>query len=106
AARLVYTIETPPEGRPLAMESTPRTAGVKSSIDPCRSSVANGRRPALWPFAPLAVVVVLVGLAYAFGLQHHLSFETLIRNRAAIDLLVEPHSAIAATGYVLTSDVA
>lgn len=51
-------------------------------------------------FAPLAVVLVLIGLAYAFGLHRDISFETLIRNRAAIDRFMAQNELAAVAGFI------
>jgi uncharacterized membrane protein YdjX (TVP38/TMEM64 family) len=60
----------------------------------------EGRRPTR-RFAPILVVVVLIALAYGLGLHRHISFETLVRNRAAIDHFVAQHGVAAVAGYVL-----
>jgi uncharacterized membrane protein YdjX (TVP38/TMEM64 family) len=64
------------------------------------SGVAGRLRPALRRFAPVAVILVLIGLAYGLGLHRDLSFETLIRNRAAIDRFVAQHGLAAVGGYI------
>ena len=51
-------------------------------------------------FAPVIVIVALVGLAYGLGLQRDLSFETFIANRAFIDRVLADHAVLAAAGYV------
>jgi uncharacterized membrane protein YdjX (TVP38/TMEM64 family) len=51
-------------------------------------------------FAPLAVVLVLIGLAYAFGLHGNISFETLIRNRAAIDQFLAQNELAAVASFI------
>lgn len=76
-----------------------RTAAVKPSIDPCASSTASSRRT-LWRVAPLLAVVVLIALAYGFGLHRQVSFETLVRHRAAIDEFVADHEVAAVTGFI------
>jgi uncharacterized membrane protein YdjX (TVP38/TMEM64 family) len=50
-------------------------------------------------FAPVIVVLLLLGLAYGLDLQRELSFETLIRNRAEIDRLIAQHAVAAVAGY-------
>lgn len=72
---------------------------------------ADDRRPHFrtpgegrWPirrFVPILVVVVLVALAFGLGLHRHISFETLVRNRAAIDQFVALHGVAAVAGYVV-----
>jgi len=67
--------------------------------DPSIRAPGEGR----WPirrFAPILVIVVLIAAAYGFGLHRHVSFETLVRNRAAIDQFVSEHGAAALAGYV------
>jgi uncharacterized membrane protein YdjX (TVP38/TMEM64 family) len=58
-----------------------------------------GRR-SLRRFAPVAIVIVLVALAYGLGLQRDISFEMLVRNRTAIDHFVAQHNVAAVAGYV------
>ena len=62
----------------------------------------KGRHRALafWRFAPLIVVVALIALAYGLGLHRDISFETLVRNRAAIDQFIAEHGVAAVAGYV------
>lgn len=59
-------------------------------------------RSSLWfrRFAPLVVIGVLVALAYGLGLHRDISFETLVRNRAAIDRFIADHGVGAVAGYV------
>jgi hypothetical protein len=54
----------------------------------------RGRR-ALRRYAPLVIVVALIGLAYGLGLHRELSFETLVRHRAAIDRFIDQHEIAA-----------
>jgi uncharacterized membrane protein YdjX (TVP38/TMEM64 family) len=51
-------------------------------------------------FAPAAVIVGLIGLAYALGLHRDISFETLIRHRAEIDNFIAQHGIAAVAGYI------
>jgi uncharacterized membrane protein YdjX (TVP38/TMEM64 family) len=60
---------------------------------------SEGRRP-FRRFAPILVIVALIAVAYGFGLHRHVSLETLVRNRAAIDQFVSDHGAAALAGYV------
>lgn len=56
-----------------------------------------------WPigrFVPVLVVVALIALAYGLGLHRHISFETLVRHRAAIDQFVSRHGVAAVAVYV------
>lgn len=57
-------------------------------------------RPAIRRFAPLALALVLIGLAYAFGLHRDISFETLIRNRAAIDRFIAQNELAAVASFI------
>jgi uncharacterized membrane protein YdjX (TVP38/TMEM64 family) len=51
-------------------------------------------------FAPLIVIGALIGLAYGLGLHRDISFETLARNRTAIDQFIANHGVAAVAGYV------
>jgi len=51
-------------------------------------------------YAPLAAVVALIALAYAFGLHRDLSFETLIRHRAELERFIAGHGPAAVAAYV------
>jgi uncharacterized membrane protein YdjX (TVP38/TMEM64 family) len=53
------------------------------------------KRPALRRLAPLAAVLVLIGLVYAMGWHREVSLETLVRHRAAIDAFMHQHYATA-----------
>ena len=57
-------------------------------------------RPLFRRFAPLIVIGALVALAYGFGLHRDISFETLVRNRTAIDQFIAHHGVAAVAGYV------
>jgi uncharacterized membrane protein YdjX (TVP38/TMEM64 family) len=50
--------------------------------------------------APLIAVIALIGLAYGLGLHRDISFETLVRNRTAIDQFIADHGAAAVIGYI------
>jgi uncharacterized membrane protein YdjX (TVP38/TMEM64 family) len=54
----------------------------------------------LWRFAPVVGLVVLIALAYGLGLHRDLSFETLIRNRTAIDQFIAAHAILALAGFI------
>jgi uncharacterized membrane protein YdjX (TVP38/TMEM64 family) len=43
--------------------------------------------------APLAIVLVLIGIVYAMGWHREVSLETLVRHRAAIDSFMHQHYA-------------
>lgn len=50
---------------------------------------------------PLAILVILVGFAFAAGLDRYLTFDALRDNRAILLDLVERHWLIASLGFVL-----
>jgi uncharacterized membrane protein YdjX (TVP38/TMEM64 family) len=62
---------------------------------------AGQSRPLFRRFAPLIVIAALIALAYGFGLHHHVSFETLVRNRTAIDQFISHHGIAAVAGYIV-----
>jgi uncharacterized membrane protein YdjX (TVP38/TMEM64 family) len=65
-------------------------------------SLAPDRRGrALWRFAPLVAIVLLIGLAYGVGLHRQVSFETLMRHRTAIDQFVAGHELSAVAAFFL-----
>ena len=69
--------------------------------DPKTPGPQPGRgRIALRRYLPLAVVVVLIGIAYALGLHRDISFETLVRHRAEIDEFIARHGLAAVAGYI------
>jgi uncharacterized membrane protein YdjX (TVP38/TMEM64 family) len=57
-------------------------------------------RPAIRRYAPLLVIVALIVLAYGLGLHREISFETLVRNRTAIDRFIAEHALAAVAGYI------
>ena len=57
-------------------------------------------RPAIRRYAPLLVIVALIVLAYVLGLHREISFETLVRNRTAIDRFIAAHALAAVAGYI------
>jgi uncharacterized membrane protein YdjX (TVP38/TMEM64 family) len=68
---------------------------------PTPAGVPGRARRAFRRFAPLALVVVLIALAYGLGLHRDLSFETLIRNHAAIDRFIAQHGIAAVAAYIV-----
>jgi uncharacterized membrane protein YdjX (TVP38/TMEM64 family) len=50
---------------------------------------------------PLAILIILVGIAFATGLHRYLSFDALRDNRAMLLCLVERHWLVASFGFVL-----
>ena len=66
------------------------------------SAAANGGflRARLRRFAPLAVIMLAMLAVFASGAHHHLSLETLVRHRMAIDAFMA-HHMIAALGVFI-----
>jgi uncharacterized membrane protein YdjX (TVP38/TMEM64 family) len=54
----------------------------------------------LWRLVPVAIVAVLIVLAYAMGWHREVSFETLIRNHGAIDQFIAGHGVAAVGAYI------
>ena len=59
---------------------------------------ANG--PSLRRFAPLAVILVLVGFVYAMGWHREVSLETLVRHRSAIESFMHQHYVAALALFI------
>ncbi|HEX2216146.1 MAG TPA: TVP38/TMEM64 family protein [Xanthobacteraceae bacterium] len=55
---------------------------------------------ALTRLAPLVVVVALALIVIAAGAHHVLSVETLVRNRAGLNALIDTHYVLALSGFV------
>jgi uncharacterized membrane protein YdjX (TVP38/TMEM64 family) len=51
-------------------------------------------------FAPLIGIAALIAVAYGAGLHRDISFETLVRNRTAIDQFIAQHAVAAVAGYI------
>jgi uncharacterized membrane protein YdjX (TVP38/TMEM64 family) len=77
----------------------PRVDSVTPSAGD-RRLTPRSARAAIQRFAPLALVLALIGLAYAFGLHRDVSFETLIRNRTAIDQFIARNELAAVASFV------
>jgi uncharacterized membrane protein YdjX (TVP38/TMEM64 family) len=58
------------------------------------------RRHVLLRYAPVVGIVVLIALAYGFGLHRGLSFETLVSQRVAIDQFIASHEVLAIAVYI------
>jgi uncharacterized membrane protein YdjX (TVP38/TMEM64 family) len=56
-----------------------------------RPSPDAGRAALLRRFAPLVVILAVFALVYAMGWHRHVSFETLVRNRAFLDSFIASH---------------
>lgn len=52
-------------------------------------------------FIPLAVILLAMAAVFATGTHRHLSLETLVRHRIAIDAFIDAHSAAAVVTYIL-----
>jgi uncharacterized membrane protein YdjX (TVP38/TMEM64 family) len=52
-------------------------------------------------FVPLALIVLAMVAVFATGTHRHLSIETLVRHRMAIDAFIDAHSAAAVGAYIL-----
>ncbi len=73
---------------------------MRPTADDCSTTAPRARGRALRRFAPLAAIVVLIVIAYGFGLHRGLSFETLVQNRRVIDQFVATHHFGAVVGFV------
>ena len=60
------------------------------------SSCAPGRlAPRLRRFLPLAVIALAMIAVFATGAHRHVSLETLVRHRMAIDAFIDAHAVVA-----------
>jgi uncharacterized membrane protein YdjX (TVP38/TMEM64 family) len=64
---------------------------------PAEPHAGGGARTRVRRFAPIAVVVLAMAAVFASGAYRHVSLETLVRHRMAIDAFLADH-AIAAVG--------
>src|ERR1044072_703366 len=65
------------------------------------SSCAAGRRaPRLRPFVPLVVVALAMIAVFATGAYRHVSLETLVRHRMAIDAFIDMHAVVAIAAFM------
>jgi uncharacterized membrane protein YdjX (TVP38/TMEM64 family) len=67
---------------------------------PASGQGAGRSGPPFRRLAPLLVIGGLIALAYGLGLHRDISFETLVRNRTAIDQFITHHGVAAVAGYV------
>lgn len=69
---------------------------------PLPAAAAAGELPrcSVRRLLPLLVIVALIGIVYAMGWQRELSFETLVKHRAAIDDFVAHHRAAAVAAFI------
>src|SRR3954467_3357444 len=73
------------------------------AIEQRTSSKASGScvvRSRLRRFAPVAVVLLAMVAVFASGAHRHLSLETLVGHRMAIDAYIEAHSVTAIAVYM------
>jgi uncharacterized membrane protein YdjX (TVP38/TMEM64 family) len=57
-------------------------------------------RGGLRRFVPIGVIVVAMAAIFASGLHRHVSLETLVQHRMAIDAFVEAHCVAAVAGFM------
>ena len=62
----------------------------------------GGVRARLRRFAPIAVVVLAMAAVFASGAHRHVSLETLVRHRMAIDAFLADHAVAAVAVFVAT----
>jgi uncharacterized membrane protein YdjX (TVP38/TMEM64 family) len=67
-------------------------------INPAQRSV--DRTPALARLIPLGAILALMAFAVAMGWHRHLSFETLLRHRSAVEELVAAHRGMAIVTFI------
>jgi uncharacterized membrane protein YdjX (TVP38/TMEM64 family) len=73
-----------------------RDSIIRSSADRARSSRASAVRRLI----PLAVLLAAIGVFFALGLHHYLSFETLHQHREHLLALVEQHPLLAPLAFM------
>jgi len=64
-------------------------------------STARMQGRSRWRYAPIALIVAGLALAYACGIRDYLSLDQLYASRAALKALVQEHFLLAVTGSVL-----
>jgi uncharacterized membrane protein YdjX (TVP38/TMEM64 family) len=67
-------------------------------INPAQRSA--DRSPALARLIPLGAILALMAFAVAMGWHRHLSFETLVRHRSAVEGLVAAHRVMAIVAFI------
>lgn len=68
---------------------------------PERAATPAAKRPLARRLAPLAILALLVGGAYATGLHEHLSLDTLAREHERLSRFVADNFLLAAGAYIL-----
>src|SRR5437763_3014496 len=77
----------------------PSPAELRACTAPAAASGARARAR-LRRFAPVAVVMLAMLAVFASGAHHHLSLETLVRHRMAIDAFMAHHRVAAVGAFV------
>ena len=67
---------------------------------PAEAGRAGTSRPRLRRYAPIAVVVLAMVVVFATGAHRHVSLETLVKHRMAIDAFIHAHAIAAVAAYV------
>jgi uncharacterized membrane protein YdjX (TVP38/TMEM64 family) len=67
----------------------------------CAAAAPGAAQARLRRFAPLAVVVLVMVAIFATGSHRHLSLETLVSHRMAIDAFIDAHSVAAVAAFIL-----
>jgi uncharacterized membrane protein YdjX (TVP38/TMEM64 family) len=67
---------------------------------PAEQRAGGGVRAGLRRFAPIAVVVLAMAAVFASGAHRHISLETLVRHRMAIDAFLADHAVAAVAVFV------
>jgi uncharacterized membrane protein YdjX (TVP38/TMEM64 family) len=82
---------------PRVGDMTPVEQGSFAEIEARNASLARLRR-----FIPLAVVGAVMIAVFATGAHRHLSLETMVRHRMAIDGFIAAHGVAAVCAFILT----
>lgn len=88
-----------PAGTATSMEAADDHASQRPLLRPGPETLTAGR-VLLTRFLPLALVALALGLGYALGLHHYLSFETLRAYQDTLSSFVDENAAFAALAYV------
>jgi uncharacterized membrane protein YdjX (TVP38/TMEM64 family) len=68
--------------------------------DPLSRGAAGRPASRLRRFVPLAVIALAMIVVFATGAYRHVSLETLIRHRMAIDAFIEAHAIVAIAAFM------
>src|SRR5437763_4717506 len=77
----------------------PSPAELRACTAPAAASGARARAR-LRRFAPVAVIVLAMAAVFASGAHRHVSLETLVRHRMAIDAFLADHAVAAVAVFV------